>query len=693
LIIKDIIAIMRVPFEWLKEFIDIAVSPDEIADRLTMIGLEVEGQEELDDDVILEVNVTPNRPDCLNVLGIARELSAAMNIPLKYSEYKIKEEGSDDEFKIEILNASLCHRYAGRVIKGVKVAHSPEWLKSRITKCGIRSVNNVVDITNYVLLELGHPLHAFDLNTLSEKTIRVDTAGEDSEIVTLDGVERKLSADALLVWDAKNPVAIAGIMGGAETEVTDSTRDIFLESAYFEPRSIRKTSRTLGLKSESSYRFERGTDIEFLSKALDRAAFLIQQIAGGTIYKKVDIYPKRFVPGSIDVRYDKVNRILGTNIPDIEMINIIKRLSIDVDTGTDSFRVRPPSFRLDLKGEADIIEEVARVYSYHRIKTTVPRAVISAGNSDRKRIAVLRIKDSIMKAGFNEAINYSFMNETTLDILNIPAGDRRRRAISIKNPLRKEESLLRTILSPSLIENFVYNFSRGIRDIRIFEMSRVFEDIGRPLSLEISCLGGICYKEKKPSLWKEDANGFYLVKGMIEALFDDLHIKGYAFSPSQEPFLHPGQSCDIRITGSYIGFLGVLSPLVEERLDLKVPKLEIIVFEMDIDKLISMIPVSLEYSPIPKFPCIERDVAIIIDDSLSASEVENLIRAYPSELIEDVSIFDLYKGKNIPADKKSLAFTIRYRSRHRTLTEAEVEDLHHNIIKYITAETGGELRV
>ncbi|TAL26683.1 MAG: hypothetical protein EPN94_02740 [Nitrospirae bacterium] len=285
------------------------------------------------------------------------------------------------------------------------------------------------------------------------------------------------------------------------------------------------------------------------------------------------------------------------------------------------------------------------------------------------------------------------MNEADLDMLHIPQGDRRRKTISIKNPLRKEDSLLRTTLIPGLIGNFIYNFSRGIKDIKLFEVSRVFEDMGRPLPLEIACIGGIFYMEKLPSLWKEDAGGFYLVKGAIEALFEALHIRGYAFVPTREPFLHPGLSCDIRVSGANVGFLGALSPAVTDKLDLKVTKPEIIVFEMDIDKLISMIPVSLEYSPIPKFPCIERDMAIIVDERLSASDVGNLIRAYPSELIEEVSIFDLYKGKHIPEGEKSLAFTIRYRSGSRTLMESEVEDLHQNIAKYITAETGGKLRV
>ena len=294
----------------------------------------------------------------------------------------------------------------------------------------------------------------------------------------------------------KNPVAIAGVMGGAETEVSDFTHDVFLESAYFEPTSVRRTSRALGLKSESSYRFERGADIEALSNALDRAASLIQQVSGGMVYKKIDVYPKRFVPVTVNVRYDRVNKVLGTEIPDKEMVDINKRLGLAVDLYKDYFTVKPPAFRTDIKTESDVIEEIARVYGYQKIRTTIPKAGISAGNPDRKQTYAIRIKDIVRKAGFNEAINYSFMAETDLDILGVAAEDRRRKAVSIKNPLKKESSLLRTTLIPSLVENFMRNFSRGVRDIRIFELSRVFEDIGRPLPLEIMYLGGVYYREK-----------------------------------------------------------------------------------------------------------------------------------------------------------------------------------------------------
>lgn len=683
---------MRVPLEWLKDFIGIAISSDEVANVLTMIGLEIESKEDVGDDVVFEVNVTPNRPDCLSILGIARELSAALDIPLKLSKYEIKETGSDDKFKIEILNMDLCNRYAGRIIRDVKVAQSPEWIRDRLTKCGIRTINNIVDITNYVLLEFGHPLHAFDLNTLSDKTIKVATAGKDNKITTLDSVERALPSDALLIWDGMRPVAIAGVMGGAETEVSDSTTDVFLESAHFDPLSVRKTSKALGLKSESSYRFERGTDKEFLINALDRAAFLMQDIAGGKVSKLIDAYPKKAEPFTVSVRYNRVNKLLGTNIPHSEMVSLVKRLGLNVNVSRDTFEAEIPHYRLDLRRETDIIEEIARIYGFHRIKTTMPKTVLSTNLSDRKKSCVNRLKEVLRRYGFNEAINFSFMNEANLDLLNIPFNDRRRRAVMIKNPLRKEDSLLRTSLIPSLVENFLYNFSRGVKDIRIFELSRVFEDMDRPLPLEINSIGGIYFKDNKPALWKEDAGSFYIVKGVVEALFDDLHIKDYTFSSTREPFLHPGQSCDIYVSGSCIGFLGALSPVVVEKLDLKVTKPEVIVFELDVDKLFSMTSLVLKYSPIPRFPYVERDIAIIIEEKQHAAELVNLIKGYPSELIEDVIIFDHYKGKNIPTGKKSLAFTIRYRAKDRTLTEAEVENIHQAIVRYITSETGGALR-
>lgn len=723
-----IINAMRIPYEWIKEFIDITATPEEVAERLTMTGLEVEGLESVNGDTVFEVNVTPNRPDCLSIIGIARELSVAFKIPLKIPAHEIKGEQPVPDFSIEILSPELCNRYAGRLIKDVRISDSPEWIKSRLEKCGIRSINNVVDITNYVLLEFGHPLHAFDADTIKGKKIIVGTpdafkkscqklpplipplprgGGEGvnarlSELPgaterrtifkTLDGVERGLPEDALLIWDNVRPIAIAGIMGGSDTEVLDKTKNIFLESAYFEPFSVRRTSKRLNLASESSYRFERGTDIEFLVNALNRAALMIREIAGGTVHEIIDEYPVKYIARPVEARYGKINKILGTELSNVKILEILKRLGISADDKGDVFIVYPPAHRRDIQGESDIAEEIARFYGYDMVPTTIPRSPLSSGLLNNKMIKINRIREAIRKAGFTEVINYSFMSPMSLELIAIPETDRRRNTVVIRNPLRQEESLLRTTLVPALIESFKYNLDRGIKNISLFEIARVFEDTGKQLPVEELRLGGIFYREKYPSLWKEDVQGFFITKGALESMFEELMINDYLFSTCSEPFLHKGQASDIYISGSYIGYIGVLGPGIVERLDLKKQKPEIVLFELNLDLLLTFISDSIKYSQIPKYPYVERDIAVVVDENVAAYDVKKIIKAFPSPLIEDVSVFDSYRGGNIPAGKKSLAFSILYRSKEKTLTDEEVENLHASLVRHILEKTGGELR-
>lgn len=683
---------MRVSLEWLKEFVDFNVSPKDLSMKLTMAGLEVESIEEMDGDIVFEINITPNRPDCLSILGIAREVSAVMNLPLKLPDYEIKDDTEECDVKVEISDDDLCCRYTGRVIKGVNIGESPEWMKKRLDKCGMRSINNVVDITNYVLLEMGHPLHAFDMDELEGKKIRVGRAQKDSGITTLDGVERKLPDGALLIWDATRPVAVAGIMGGADSEVKDSTKNIFLESAYFLPASVRRTSKVLGLKTESAYRFERGTDIEFLDKALDRAASLIAQAAGGRVSKKADAYPGKFTALEIKVRPEKVNRVIGISLSEDEMIDILKRLSIKAEKRLGFFIAIQPSFRSDIQRESDIIEEIARFYGYEKVPVTIPKTPISKDITDKRYSYISAIKESIRKSGFTEAINYSFINPSALDLLNIGSDDLRRNTMSLLNPIKAEEPVLRTTIAPSLIQNLVYNVSMGNREVRMFEASRVFFNKGNRLPEERHHLGAIYFREKTPSLWKGEAPDFYVVKGALESLLSEINIKDFVYQNSSEPFLHPGKSCDIFISDEKTGFIGALHPDITEKLGLKVSKPEIILLELDLDRLLLSIPESFKYTRIPKYPYIERDIAIIVDESLMASTIIEEVKSYESELIEDVSVFDFYKGKNIPQGKKSLAFSVRYRAKDRTLTDSEIEDIHSRLIRYITDRTGGTVR-
>ena len=682
---------MRIPIEWLKEFVDFSMGPHDLALKLTMAGLEVEGMESIDGDTVLEVNVTPNRPDCLSVLGIAREVSALLNLPLRFPGGGVAESG-ESPVRVEILDQELCHRYAGREIKGVRIGESPDLMKKRLEKCGMRPINNVVDITNYVLLEMGHPLHAFDMNKLKGGRIRVAKAGRGSRMTTLDGAERTLPEGSLLIWDAERPVAVAGVMGGADTEVTNETRNVFLESAYFLPSSIRRTSKALGLKTESAYRFERGTDIELLERALDRAASLMAELAGGKISKKEDVYPKPFRKTNIKVRYERVNKVLGTAVPNADMVDMVRRLGLDVSADGSSFSASPPSFRTDLQREIDIIEEIARFYGYDKIQVTVPRTPVATEGKDGLYRNMSGIKESFRRAGFTEAINYSFMNYRMLDLLDIGGVDYRRRTIQLRNPLNEEEAQLRTTLVPSLIQNLVYNLSMGCKDLRLFEASRVFIKRGDTLPEERHNIGAIYFKEKGPSLWKEEAPDFYIVKGVVESILDELRISDCAFSRSSEPFVHPGKSCDIMVSGKKAGFIGDLRPEIVESLGLKISRPEIIVAEIYLDDLVPLAQTARTYAPMPKYPFIERDIALIVDNSLPSADIRDRIRSYPSGLVEEVSIFDCYRGKNIPEGKKSLAFTVRYRAKDRTLTDSEIEELHGKLLAYITEKTAGTVR-
>ncbi len=719
---------MRVPYEWLREFIDISAAPEEVDEKLTMLGLEVEGSEALKGDIVFEVNVTPNRPDCLSMVGIARELSAAFKTYLKLPLHEIRGETPISEFSVEILNPMLCNRYASRVIKGVRIADSPEGMKTRLEKCGIRSINNIVDITNYVLLEFGHPLHAFDADTLSGKKVLVGTPETFNKLYktppplipplprggaggvnarlselpvaterrtifkTLDGAEREIPDDSLLIWDSMKPIAVAGVMGGSETEVTGTTKNIFLESAYFNPLSIRKTSKKLGLTSESSYRFERGADIVFLEKALDRAALMIQEVAGGTIHEIIDVYPVKYVIEPVDANLDRINKLLGISLSNSEALEIMNRLGIPAEGRGDVIAVYPPAHRRDVKTDSDVAEEIARIYGYNSIPTTIPRSPLSSGRLNTKAVNIDKIREGMRKAGFTEVINYSFMSMLNLDMIGISDSDSRRKTISVSNPLSQDECLLRTTLAPSLIGNLKYNLDRGIKDIMIFEIAKVFSDTGESLPLEELRVGGIFYRDKSPSLWKEEARGFFITKGALESLFKELKISGYSFSPSSEPFLHIGQASDIYVSDSCIGYLGVLGPDVVEKLDLKKQKPEIVLFELKLDLLLTFMPASIQYSSIPKFPAIERDIAVVVDEAVTSVQIQEIIRSYPSELIEEVSVFDFFKGGDIPEGKKSLAFNIIYRSKDKTLRDEDVEELHASVVEYIINKTGGELR-
>jgi phenylalanyl-tRNA synthetase beta chain len=683
---------LKASYKWLKEFADFSLSPKELAHALTMAGFEVEGMEDIEGDTMLDINVTPNRPDCLCITGIAREISAILEVPFKAASIDVrKQEGRGPE--IEIKDPQLCKRYASRLISGVKPAPSPAWLAKRLESHGFRASYNVVDVTNYVLLEMGQPLHAFDLDKLSEQKIVVKTAGAEINFRTLDDEDRKLSKDMLLIWDAEKPVALAGIMGGQNTEVSLSTVNVLIESAYFQPASIRRTSKTLNITSESSYRFERGVDIDNVARALDRAAQMITEIAGGKVSMLTDIYPESYEFKKIFVRTEKINSLLGIEIKESSIQKILNSLGFETEREGEGYIVTPPSFRQDIQRDVDVIEELARLYGYDKIPATLPYIRMQPAPVNKRRDMIRTIKNSMIRSGFSEAINYSFFKPDTLDKLNLPSDDKRRDLIFVKNPLRKEESAMRTSLIPALLTNVSLNLNRGEKEISFFEVSRVFLPSDEKLPNEVVQMAAISNNNKSAVLWENKHDGFYGLKGVLENLFSDLKIKQYYLeqdTSSIEPYLHPGKSCNININGEKIGSLGAIHPRVSELFDIKggMTILEI----NDLEKLLEHVSSGTTFVSLPKFPYVERDVAIIVSDEVSVEEVNREIISVDSNLIEAVTLFDIYTGKPIPQDKKSLAFSIRYRAADRTLTDQEVDSIHSIIVERLKNSLKAELR-
>ncbi|MDH4028502.1 MAG: phenylalanine--tRNA ligase subunit beta [Nitrospirota bacterium] len=682
---------MKASYNWLKEFVDFNTPPDELAHILTMAGFEVEAVEKTGDDTVLDIAVTPNRPDCLSIRGIAREISAVLELPFRDISAELKNMEGEGPV-VEIENPGLCHRYSSRTIKGVRPGPSPEWLSRRLESCGIRSMSNIVDVTNYILLETGQPMHAFDLDKLAGKKIVVKQAGNVNKFMTLDGQERALSKDMLLVWDAEKPVAVAGVMGGRDTEVSETTVNILLESAYFNPSSVRRTSRSLGLSSESSYRFERGVDKEAVVLAMDRASDLIMKIAGGRVSHITDRYTEPFRPVTISVSFSRINNVIGIEPEKNVVENILNNLGLKTDTAGDVLNIVPPSYRADLERDIDIIEEVARIYGYGNIPATMPVMQMSPAPQHRLQELVRTLKRSMTGSGFSEVINFSFLNPDMLDKLELTEADKRRKLVHVKNPLRKEDSAMRTTLVPALLNNVNTNLKRGEKMLRFFEISRVFMATGQRLPQEVLQLGAAYHKETTSSIWQSPHDGFYDMKGAFENIFADLKISGISFAgkPQAEPYLHPGKSCSVMIGNEKIGSIGALHPAVAEAFDIKG---DITVAELyDISTVLKQIPVKSTYVSLPRFPCVERDAALVVDDSVTVDAVKREILGIGSDIIEAVTLFDIYKGKPIPLEKKSLAFSIRFRSPDRTLTDSEVDGLHSEIISRLRDNLNAELR-
>lgn len=685
---------MRVPVDWLRQYVETPATVDEISRALTMAGLEIEGAEALGGGVVLEVNVTPNRPDCLSVFGVARDLAAIVGLPLKPPVVDITDNNDAAPVTIEIADQGLCHRYTARVIRGVTIGPSPDWLKSRLEAVGIRPINNIVDVTNYVLMELGHPLHAFDLARIRGGKIVVKLADDGEAFTTLDNVERKLSGDMLTIRDAEGPIALAGVMGGRNSEVSTGTRDILLESAWFFPPSIRKTSRVLGLRSESSYRFERGTDIEGLAFALDRAAAMIAELAGGQVAGgKIDDYPSKYEPPSISLAVEKAGRILGVEVPAPEMVSILRRLGMDVEENYGALTARPPSFRRDIVRDIDLIEEIARIHGYDKIVSKMPSGVVPMPPVNRGREILRRVGQTLRSAGFSEAVNFSFMNPAHMDFMGFAADDERRNTVLLANPLRAEESALRTTLVPALLSNLAWNLNRGSDGLKLYEISKVFVNIGdNVLPDEHIRIAAVLTPSAAKRLYPVPAQGFYELKGALEAIMRELRIDriGAAFVESTaEPYLEAGRAAEILIGGRRAGFIGEIRREVLAKFDISADSY---VFELYADVVIESAPASIKYAKLPKFPPVDRDMALLAPLNMQSQQIIDAATGLSNSIVESIRVFDVYQGKGIPDGRKSIAYSVRYQAMDRTLTDSEVDAAHSALIGHLQKTLGVELR-
>jgi len=666
-----------------------------LPDNLT-IGLDL--AEALDlKDTVLDISITPNRSDCLSIIGIAREVSAITGSKLKYPDSTVQENEEDINriTSVEILDTDLCPRYSGRIIKNVTIKPSPLWMRRRLEAVGLRAINNIVDITNYVMLELGQPLHAFDYRFLEEGRIVVRRSRTGETFTSLDEKERILETDTLMICDGVKPVAIAGIMGGLNSEVKEDTETIFLESAYFAAPSIRKSAKLLGMNTDAAFRFGRGVDPEGVIRALDRAVQFMAEISGGTVCKGyIDQYPRKIETArDIPLRIRRVNEILGTEIETAEIIKILESIDMVICGEEDGiYRVAPPTYRVDITREIDLVEEIARLYGYDNIPVTLPPVSVVTVSKDRKEILIDRLREILRGAGYSEIITYSFVSTDSVEWLALKEDDERRKRIKIKNPLSEDQSVMRTTLVSSLLETMKKNAHNGCFDLKVFEIGRVFFHRKEgELPVEKNLLGCLITGQLYDDLWSSKMYAdFFDLKGCIENVFDGLKISDLIFrSDYRETFLNPGKSCGIYVGDQCIGFLGEVHPDILVRMDLKNGAY---VYEINLDILENLFTGEMLYKELPRFPSVVRDVAFIVGQELEAQKILNLAMNMNKELLEKVSIFDVYSGKSVPQGMKSLGMRFVYRSSDRTLTDDEASQMHAGIIKNIVDLTEAKIR-
>lgn len=649
-------------------------------------------------DWVFEFDLTPNRADCLSVLGLSYEVAAVTGAKVREPVVSLRQEGPriEERFRVDIQDPELCPRYVARIVEDVEVAPSPVWIRRRLQLVGLRPISNVVDVTNYVMWELGQPLHAFDLDLLEGDCIVVKRARPDERFVSLDGQERVLTPDVLMIWDRGKPVAVAGVMGGANSEVGPSTRRVLIESAHFDPISIRRTAKALGMPTEASRRFERGIDPEGCALAADRAAQLIMELAGGRVaLGRIDAHPGKKGRTGISLRVAKVNQLLGTDLESQEVIQQLQRLNFGVKHGGDGvLDVVPPSRRVDLTREVDLIEEVARMWGFERIPCTVPRTSRAAAAPPTEFRMESLTREVLIGYGFHEVITYSFMDPSAVDRLGLDSGDALRRFVVLKNPLRKDQGVLRTTLVPGILDAVRRNFSVKNVDLRLFELGRVFLLDGKgELPQEPTRVGGAMTGCLTPLHWsrKADVADFFDLKGALEGLLDTLQVPGISFSDEGSPrFLKSGCRATIFAGQEAIGWVGEVAATVAEGWELGQG---VMIFELDFERLARLGHLGHRFRPLPRFPEVTRDISIVVRREVLAGDILEEIRRLGQRWLQEAYPFDVFfDPERIPPGHKSLAFRLVYRCTDRSLTDEEVNDERSRLVEALQRRFGARLR-
>ena len=657
----------------------------------TPIGLDIKEALMLD-DTVYEFELTANRADCFSMVGLSREFGIMTNQKALFPVIMVNETGESIEGKasVAIEAHDLCTRFTSRLVTNVTIEPSPLWMQNRLRNSGIRPINNVVDVTNYVMLELGQPMHAYDYDCVADHTLIARRAKAGETLTTLDGNERELNESMLIIADTKGPIGVAGVMGGLTSEVTDKTTNVLFEAAVFNGPSIRRTSKALGMRSEASGRFERGVNHKYTAYAIDRAAQLLQQICPSCKVSVgvIDVYPEPVEQRTVTFTAEQINDYLGTSIEKDRMVDILTKLEFGITESGDTIEALVPTWRDDVTGMPDIAEEVARIVSYDNIAPTIPVAILSSGGMTPKKALTKEVTHYLAHAGLSQIITFSFMHKDGLTNMMLPEGDSRYTAIPILNPISEEFPYMRTTLVPAVIEAAKRNIAQQNKDLWLFETANVYEPKALPLTevpheRPMAC--GIMMGKVTEAAWNQAQRDtdFYDVKGVVDGLLAKLGLTQYDIQPSSESYYHPGVSAHYTVNGVTIANYGELHPQVVKNFDLSG---KVYMFEIDLEAVLSITVPSFRYQSFSKFPGTSRDLAIVAPVSVTSGDIVALIKEHGGEYLESVSIFDVYEGEHIEAGYRSLAYNLQFRSMEGTLNDEDIDGAIQAIIDALASK-------